>query len=77
MVSRADIFCEAFKQMLDCSETVTERGLYVDLNWMQKELEQFLTLKGERGSQTFSDLRLCEQVREQLSALSLPFPQLT
>lgn len=56
MVSRADIFCEAFKQMLDCSETVTESRVYVDLNWMQKELDKFLMLKGVRGSQTFSDL---------------------
>lgn len=54
MFSRADIFCEAFKRMLDCSETV--RGLCVDLNWVQKRLEEFLTLQGERGSQIFGDL---------------------
>lgn len=77
MVSRADIFCETFRQMLDCFETVRGRGLYADLNWMQKELEEFLILKGERRSQTFGDLPLCERVREQLSPLSLPFPQLT
>lgn len=76
VVSSANIFCEAFKQVLDCSETARERGLYADLNWMQEELEEFLMLKGERGSQTLGDLPLCEWVREQLSLLSLPFPQL-
>lgn len=41
MVSTAGIFCEASKEILVCSETVTERGVYVDLNWMRKELEEF------------------------------------
>lgn len=33
MVSRADIFCETFKQMLVHSVEVTEEGQSVDLDW--------------------------------------------
>lgn len=35
VVSRADIFCETFKQMLVHSVEVTEGGQCVDLDWFQ------------------------------------------
>ena len=55
MVARADNFCAAFKQTLNCSETVRGRGLYVELNWMQKELGG-LPYAERRKGQTFADL---------------------